>query len=297
MRNLKLLTNVRAPPQADLKDIQGFSVDCDTGLVYCASSKNIFGIDPRTNEITCRVSLTEDGYFPADGSGKLVGIQYLADQQSVCIVTNTGNLLLFNVLLGQLECVGCVESGLTEMAWSPDLGLVILITGQETMIMMTREFDPVTEVAMHPEQFGESKFITVGWGKKETQFHGSEGKGAAKKKSVDVNPAMFWDDTKPRVSWRGDGQNFVVSSVDPSTGARKLRVWSRECTHLSTSEDVDGVEQSLAWKPSGGLIATSQTKQNKHDIIFFEKNGLRHLEFTLPFNVKKVQVSSSCNSN
>lgn len=27
------------------------------------------------------------------------------------------------------------------------------------------------------------KFITVGWGKKETQFHGSEGKQAAQKKT------------------------------------------------------------------------------------------------------------------
>ena len=28
------------------------------------------------------------------------------------------------------------------------------------------------------------KFITVGWGKKETQFHGSEGKQAAQKKML-----------------------------------------------------------------------------------------------------------------
>lgn len=28
------------------------------------------------------------------------------------------------------------------------------------------------------------KFITVGWGKKETQFHGSEGKQAAHKKAA-----------------------------------------------------------------------------------------------------------------
>ena len=27
-----------------------------------------------------------------------------------------------------------------------------------------------------------AKFVTVGWGKKETQFHGSEGKEAAKRK-------------------------------------------------------------------------------------------------------------------
>lgn len=28
------------------------------------------------------------------------------------------------------------------------------------------------------------KFITVGWGKKETQFHGSEGKQAAQRKAA-----------------------------------------------------------------------------------------------------------------
>lgn len=57
-----------------------------------------------------------------------------------------------------------------------------VISGQSTLIAMTREFDPITEVPMLPEEFGEAEFITVGWGKKETQFHGSEGKEAAKRK-------------------------------------------------------------------------------------------------------------------
>ena len=48
---------------------------------------------------------------------------------------------------------------------------------------MTRDFDPISEVPMHPSQFGEAEFITVGWGKKETQFHGSEGKQAAVRKA------------------------------------------------------------------------------------------------------------------
>ena len=37
-------------------------------------------------------------------------------------------------------------------------------------------------------------------------------------------------------------------------------------------------------------MATSQRRPNKHDIAFFEKNGLRHGEFTLPFGVKDVKV-------
>ena len=37
-------------------------------------------------------------------------------------------------------------------------------------------------------------------------------------------------------------------------------------------------------------MATSQRRPNKHDIAFFEKNGLRHGEFTLPFGVIEVKV-------
>ena len=34
-------------------------------------------------------------------------------------------------------------------------------------------------------------------------------------------------------------------------------------------------------RTSGNLIASSQRKPNKHDVVFFEKNGLQHGEFTL----------------
>ncbi|RXM34216.1 Elongator complex protein 1 [Acipenser ruthenus] len=64
--------------------------------------------------------------------------------------------------------------------------------------------------------FLQGKFVTVDWGKKETQFHGSEGKDAAQCK--------------------------------------------------------------LTRKP------------NKHDVVFFERNGLLHGEFTLPFGKDQVKV-------
>ena len=48
---------------------------------------------------------------------------------------------------------------------------------------MTRDFDPVTEIPIEESGFGEAEFVTVGWGKKETQFHGSIGKEAALVKS------------------------------------------------------------------------------------------------------------------
>ncbi|KAJ8304476.1 hypothetical protein KUTeg_018059 [Tegillarca granosa] len=83
---------------------------------------------------------------------------------------------------------------------------------------------------------------------------------------------------------------LLVGTISPDTGSRKMRVWSRDCVHQSTSENIAGIEQALAWKPSGSLIASTIRRPNKHEVIFFEKNGLHHGEFTLPFGVKDVKV-------
>lgn len=68
------------------------------------------------------------------------------------------------------------------MEWSPDQELLVLVTKEMNMILMNM-FDPMSEVNLLNEEFGEKQFITVGWGKKETQFHGSAGKQAAKVKA------------------------------------------------------------------------------------------------------------------
>jgi len=63
------------------------------------------------------------------------------------------------------------------------------------------------------------QFVNVGWGKKETQFHGSEGKTAAQAKmQVEEKPTSELDDKKPRIRWRGDGALFAVSFVKNSSG-------------------------------------------------------------------------------
>lgn len=68
------------------------------------------------------------------------------------------------------------------MEWSPDQELLVIVTRDMNMILMNM-FDPIHEINLFKEEFGEKQFITVGWGKKETQFHGSAGKQAAKEKN------------------------------------------------------------------------------------------------------------------
>nr|XP_008170108.1 elongator complex protein 1 isoform X1 [Chrysemys picta bellii]XP_008170109.1 elongator complex protein 1 isoform X1 [Chrysemys picta bellii]XP_008170110.1 elongator complex protein 1 isoform X1 [Chrysemys picta bellii] len=291
MRNLKLLhTREHGPVQA-LGSPQCFSLRADQGTLLIGSEYGILELDPAIRGVTNDISLTMGGFLPEDGSGHIVGIEDLPDQECVCVATAAGDVILCNLSTKQLECVGSVDSGLTTMSWSPDQELVLLVTGQQTLIMMTKDFEPITEREIHQDDFGEGKFITVGWGKKETQFHGSEGKQAAHRKQMEVPPASSSDDGRPRVTWRGDGQFVAVSAICPQTGARKVRVWSRELVLQSTSEPIPGLEQALAWKPSGSLIASTQEKPNKHDVVFFEKNGLLHGEFTLPFQKGQAKVN------
>ncbi|XP_020493134.2 elongator complex protein 1 [Labrus bergylta] len=290
MRNLKLLKSLKSSELQGPGSPQCFCVRADTGSLLVASHYSITEYDPRTGQVVTEASLTAEGFLPEDGSGEVVGLQELAELESACLATAGGDVILFNLNTCKLECVGSVDSGLTSMCWSPDEELVILTTGQETIIMMTKDFEPITEVGIHQDDFGEGKFITVGWGKKETQFHGSEGKQAAQKKIQEVQPAAAWDDRRPRVTWRGDGQLFAVSAVCPQTGARKVRVWNREGVLQATSETINGLEQALCWKPSGSLIASTQRHPNKHSVVFMEKNGLLHGDFTLPFSKDQATV-------
>uniref|UniRef100_A0A8C0R5H3 Elongator complex protein 1 n=1 Tax=Canis lupus dingo TaxID=286419 RepID=A0A8C0R5H3_CANLU len=288
MRNLKLLQTL------EFRDIQApgrpqcISLRTEQSTVLIGSDHGLIEIDPVTREV---ISLVSEGFLPEDGSGCIVGIQDLLDQESVCMATASGDVILCNLSTCQLECVGSVASGISVMSWSPDQELVLLATGQQTLIMMTKDFEPIMEQQIHQDDFGESKFITVGWGRKETQFHGSEGRQAAFQVQMVRLSALPWDDHRPQVTWRGDGQFFAVSVVCPETGARKVRVWNREFALQSTSEPVAGLGPALAWKPSGSLIASTQEKPNQQDIVFFEKNGLLHGHFTLPFLKDEVKVS------
>lgn len=51
--------------------------------------------------------------------------------------------------------MGDVDDGIEQMAWSPDQDLVVMVTGAGNLLLMTRDFDPLTEVAMFPKEFGE----------------------------------------------------------------------------------------------------------------------------------------------
>ncbi|KAL2759381.1 hypothetical protein ACRALDRAFT_2023588 [Sodiomyces alcalophilus JCM 7366] len=227
---------------------------------------------------------------PDVAADSIVSLRHFSDTSTTCVILAGGDIVTvkepdaFSPQDGvHIEIVGSVEAGIAAARWSPDDELLLVITKDGKAVFMGRSFEPIADVSMTPEDLKASKHVSVGWGKKETQF---EGRGAKALRDptipekVDEGVLSPKDDGSTTISWRGDGAYVAVNSVE--NGFRRVvRVYSREGDLDSASEPVDGLEGSLSWRPAGNLIAGIQRRPDRIDVVFFERNGLRHGEFTL----------------
>ena len=218
---------------------------------------------------------------------RVLSLHYFADNLTACLVLEGGDIVIVREepLPGEdkIEIVGSVDVGITAAAWSPDEEMLVLTTRANTFLYMTREFENVAGVSLTPEDLQASQHVSVGWGKRETQFQGKRAKALRDPtvpERVDEGKLSSYDDGSTTISWRGDGAYVAVNSVEAGV-RRVIRVYSREGILDSVSEPVDGLEGALSWRPSGNLIAGIQRLEDRIDVVFFERNGLRHGEFTL----------------
>ena len=102
---------------------------------------------------------------------------------------------------------------------------------------------------------------------------------------------LDWDQKKGSISWRSDGEYFVVNFIDSEAECRKFQVFNRESVLYSTVEnDINVLDSPITWKFSKSLIASSIYRFKKHEIVFFERNGLVHGGFPLPFAFNTMKV-------
>lgn len=221
-----------------------------------------------------------------------VAAEYLALSNEICLATEAGEVLTVSPNSGVInECTFC-DVGLENMSWSPDQEVVIFITKASTLVVMTCTYDVINEHMFKENYDPESQFVNVGWGKKETQFHGSEGKVAAKQKS-DFKPPENVEKLPQNIeiTWRADSSYFVVSFINMEVG-RMFKIFNKEGQLTYISERLQGLQYPVAWRPSGNWIAIPQILPNKSTISLFEKNGLRHREITLPFEIEEEPIQS-----
>ncbi|KAJ7188994.1 pol II transcription elongation factor [Mycena filopes] len=312
MRNLALATEV----VTDIPDLSlsRTAIDLDDNVLYAVSeNQNINGEvevkiwkisqadDVGTSTVNPPVILTMFTTNPSNGAStanQVVDLRFLPESRHLAVLMRGGDITTISIddedAIPEVE--GTIEPGILAASWSPDDSMLAIVTGEQKLTLMTSTFDVLSDAPLFTTDFGEDAPINVGWGSKQTQFHGSLGKAAAQAPAARTIGASPDDDTLPRVSWRGDGAFFVVSSLSPSSASnapryRTLRVYDRQAALQTTSEAVPGLEHTLAWRPSGNLIVGTQRfgfegggagKEGRHDVVFFERNGLRHGEFGVP---------------
>nr|POF06274.1 elongator complex protein 1 [Quercus suber] len=220
----------------------------------------------------------------------ILDLHCFADARTIVLVLRGGDIVVVRQDAlpneGLIEIVGSVDVGIEAAAWSPDDELLAICTKGDTLLFMTRDFEGISSAALSPDDLGVSDHVSVGWGKKETQF---KGRGAAKALRDPTVPEHFdqgvvssFDDESSSISWRGDGQFVALNRIVVTDVKRRVvRIFSREGALESVSEPVDGLEAALSWKPSGQILAGIQRLEERIDVVFFERNGLRHGEFDL----------------
>ncbi|KAK6517272.1 hypothetical protein TWF281_003932 [Arthrobotrys megalospora] len=241
------------------------------------------------DSVTHITSWDYQGPCPKDGleEDSILDLHYFADDSSICLVLKGGDVIVVREEphdgQSKVEIVGSVEEGITAASWSPDESLLAIATEARTFVLMTRQFEPLAEFNLTEDDLKLSKHVNVGWGKKETQFKGKRAaalRDPTMPERVDEGVLSNSDTRDTKLSWRGDGQYVALSTIQDGR-RRIIRVFSRNGELDGVSEPVDGMEGALSWRPSGNLIASVKRQETNLEVIFFERNGLRHGEFPL----------------
>ena len=218
---------------------------------------------------------------------EILDLHYFSDSLIVCLVLAGGDIVIVREEPQpgeeKIEIVGSVDAGISAASWSPDEELLAIATKASTLVYMTRDFDPIADVAFSVDDLEASNHVSIGWGKKETQFKGKKARvlrDPTVPETVDEGVLSDFDGKDMTISWRGDGAYVAVNSIE--SGLRRvIRVYSREGVLDSASEPVDGLVGALSWRPAGNLLAGLQVIDGQARVVFFERNGLRHGQYGL----------------
>ncbi|CAI6338307.1 unnamed protein product [Periconia digitata] len=237
--------------------------------------------------------------LPSLTHDSIVDLHHFSDSSTTCLVLAGGDIVLVRQYPENgeelVEIVGSVDAGISAACWSPDEELLTITTLADTLLLMSRDIENIASITLSPDDVNASNHVSVGWGKKETQFKGKRARALqdpTMPETVDEGVLSPLDDRSVTISWRGDGAYFAVNKVEQER-RRMIRVYSREGQLDSVSEPVDGLEGALSWRPSGNLIAGTRRYDGRIEVVFFERNGLRHGQFDLRFTPEELQALST----
>lgn len=150
--------------------------------------------------------------------------------------------------------------------------------------------------------------VGVGWGSRETQFFGLDGRLSAEEQARPLihlsDFELEWIETieaseafskfrrsqnkATRIDWRGDGQYLATLTYLEDLDRNCFKIWNRKLELQYKSESLISVERGMmCWMPNGKYLCLAQRRDKViNEIAMFEKNGMVRHRLTLPIMPK-----------
>lgn len=166
---------------------------------------------------------------------KITSYAYNVPWDSFVVGCSNGDVLLVqeNIIEVTYKC----EDAVSDIFYSPDFERIVLLSGQGQVTLVTECFEDLNKFNISDIALTENKLVNVGWGKKETQFHGSEGKDKRVAKEVlgdeDANDVIH-------VCWRSDSLLFAVGYLNKTINIRSIKIFNRDGILQYISEPLSG---------------------------------------------------------
>ncbi|ERL85276.1 elongator complex protein 1 [Dendroctonus ponderosae] len=234
------------------------------GVLYCfVASEN--EINPDVCDEVVQVVM------PPEIGNQIVKISYIPSWNCIFIAT-IAHLTTYTIAGGQFTTTPYQESNssIVQTAWNPNQSILIVINAAG--IISGYNYKPLLEFA-DDQQFRNfttgslhdvaPNSIYLGWGARNTQFKGSM-RQEESKRAIPLPPSA------PIVSWRGNGELFVVNYWKDSR--RFLKVFDCNIVPLFESEPFNTLFAATTFKAQGNFIACAATDGTHNKIVVFEKN-------------------------
>lgn len=167
---------------------------------------------------------------------KIASYAYNEPWDSLVVGCSNGDILIIqeNIVEVAYKCEGVV----VDILYSPDFERIVLLTENGRVTLVNECFEVLNDFNITEISLTETKLVNVGWGKKETQFHGSEGKDKRVVKEI-IGDGNNTDDSI-NVCWRSDSLWFAIGYFNQITNLRSIKIFNRDGVLQYISEALSG---------------------------------------------------------
>lgn len=132
------------------------------------------------NDLIDEINQTSDKDVDFILNNDLIAFGHLPDLELLCLIYSNGSIYSLNTvnLEREQKRLDKIELGyrLVVADFSPEYDKIVLATETDQLILLNSFFEEISSGDLNDQKQGAVDHLNVGWGKKETQFHGSEGK-------------------------------------------------------------------------------------------------------------------------